>query len=149
MSGKPRGEPKMDPRLTPYFEPASKLWLRNFNRILEMWKAEGYSYGELRRRSGIGETTLSYYRSGERTPSLEAVTRIARAMGVPIEMFFRRQQYNKTDSRTDKTESKKECTDNGESNRVRSERGVRRGRPRKVLEMQAGDGAASDQDGQA
>lgn len=79
-----------DPRIKPYFEPAAKLWLRNFNTILKKWMSEGHGYNELQRLAGISKSAFYYYQVGQRTPSLGTVTKIAEAMGVPIEMFFRR-----------------------------------------------------------
>lgn len=82
-----------DPRLKPYNEPAEVTVTRNINRLLDLWRAKDpkhNTYAEIRRMTGISQTAFLYYRRGERTPSLAVITKLAAAMGVPSEMFFRR-----------------------------------------------------------
>lgn len=46
------------------------------------------SLSELARRSGVSKAHLSYLESGERTPTLQTLCKIAKALGVPAAELF-------------------------------------------------------------
>lgn len=73
-----------------YVEPAEVTFVRNFNRMLKKWKAEGHTYRELMSRAGLSYTVFYNYRVGRRTPSLQSISRMAEVFNIPTEMFFRR-----------------------------------------------------------
>lgn len=53
-------------------------------------KAQGISYTELMERTGISNTTISSYIHGRRNPSFAQVRRLLRAVGVDIEVTYKK-----------------------------------------------------------
>ena len=54
----------------------------NLNRIL---KKRGISHYRLAILTGIGHDSMSLYRNGKRTPQLENLKKIAKALCVPVD----------------------------------------------------------------
>lgn len=55
------------------------------DKILELMKKEGISQRELSRKIEINESALSRYLSGERTPRIDILTKLARYFNVSVE----------------------------------------------------------------
>lgn len=53
-------------------------------------KTQGISYTELMERTGISNTTISSYIHGRRNPSFTQVRRLLRAVGVEIEVTYKK-----------------------------------------------------------
>ena len=53
-------------------------------------KAQGISYLELMNRTGISNTTISSYIHGRRKPSFAQICRLLRAVGIEIEVTYKR-----------------------------------------------------------
>lgn len=53
-------------------------------------KTQGISYTELSERTGISNTTISSYIHGRRNPSYTTIRRLLRAVGVEIEVTYKK-----------------------------------------------------------
>lgn len=53
-------------------------------RIKSLREAAGLSQNELARRAGVSQSGLSYIESGEKSPSVDTLLRIADALGVTV-----------------------------------------------------------------
>lgn len=58
------------------------LWFKLPERLKGAREARGINANEIARRAGIGNTTTARIERGERTPQIDTVERIARALGV-------------------------------------------------------------------
>lgn len=58
-------------------------------RVRELRAVKGWSQEELAERCGLHRTYVGGIERGERNLSLENIDRVARALGVSIEEFFR------------------------------------------------------------
>jgi len=56
------------------------------NLIAQVRRTSGLSQAELARRSGLQQSVLSAYEHGRRQPSVAALSRIARAAGLELEI---------------------------------------------------------------
>ena len=70
-----------DPRLT---------LTRNINKISDKLAKDGISNAEFCRRSGVGRCTWQLLKKGKSWPEPGTLQKIASALGVPVEVLFRR-----------------------------------------------------------
>lgn len=63
-------------------------------RIKELREAAGLSINQLARLAGIGQSTLSYIEMGQRTPTVDTLLLICKALGITPVEFFKGYQFD-------------------------------------------------------
>ena len=74
-----------------YVEHPSITLHRNVVKLMDEYRRQtGYGARRLAERSGLTRRALQDFRTGRRTPNYDSLQKLASAMEIPVEMFFRR-----------------------------------------------------------
>lgn len=75
------------------------------NNIKLYRKQKGLTQKQLAEKIGSTDSAITRYESNSREPSIETITKIAEALGVPISKLLEDDTFNLTDSDTEKVDS--------------------------------------------
>ena len=74
-----------------YVEHPAVTLRRNVVKLMDEYKRQtGYGTRRLAERAGLTRTALLDFKTGRRTPNYDSVWKLATAMEIPVEWFFRR-----------------------------------------------------------
>lgn len=61
-------------------------------KVKELMKVKGINQKQLSARSGIAESSISRYLSGDRVPRMDVIVNVAKALGVSTDYFLEEDQ---------------------------------------------------------